>query len=132
MVADPRDAVLATDTTAEIDDDAMKVQTSDDTVSGRVTGLDKKFSNLDTGKKCVGEYIGVTKLSASAGGAVFRELRKFPGENLTHEYYDHSYHRLSRRDEVPFGVVTIDDCRVLEIDDLADLKRVEAMLAQSA
>jgi hypothetical protein len=132
MVADPRDAVLATDTTAEIDDDAMKVQTVDNSVTGRVTGLDKKFANLDADKKCVGEYIGVTKLSAIAGAAVFKELAKFPGENLTHEYYDHSYHRLSRRDEVPFGVVTIDDCQVLEIDDLADLRRVEAMLAKSA
>lgn len=130
MVADPRDAVLATDTTAEIDDDAMKVQTDDETIAGRVTGLDKKFDNLDAGKKCIGEYIGVTKLSAAAGAAVFKELGKFPGENLTHEYYDHSYHRLSRRGEMPFHVVTIDDCQVLEIDDLADLKRVEAMLAK--
>jgi hypothetical protein len=31
---------------------------------------------------------------------------------------------------MPFHVVTIDDCQVLEIDDLADLRRVEAMLAK--
>jgi choline kinase len=125
MVADPRDAVLATDTSAELDDDAMKVQLDD---AGRVIGLDKK--TLDPAK-CVGEYIGVTKLSASAGAAVFRELGKFPGEGLTHEYYDHSYHRLSARNEVPFGIVKVDDCRVLEIDDHTDLARAEVVLRTS-
>jgi len=123
MVADPGEAVLATDTTALLDDDAMKVEMRD----GRVWALDKKLDPTN----CVGEYIGVTKLSAAAGAAVFRELGKFPGEDLTHEYYDHSYHRLSQRNEIPFGIVNIDDCTVFEIDDHADLARVEAALAQS-
>lgn len=122
MIAAPGDALLATDTSAELDDDAMKVEMRD----GRVFALDKK---LDA-SKCIGEYIGVTKLSASAGAAVFRELATFPAEHLTHEYYDHSYHRLSQRGEVPFGIVKVDDCRVLEIDDHRDLERAESVLAQ--
>jgi choline kinase len=122
LLAAPGDALLATDTSAELDDDAMKVEMRD----GRVYALDKKLDPT----KCIGEYIGVTKLSASAGAAVFRELAKFPAEGLTHEYYDHSYHRLSQRGEVPFGIVKVDDCRVLEIDDHTDLKRAEAVLAQ--
>ena len=123
MVADPGEAMLATDTSAELDDDAMKVEMRE----GRVWALDKKLDPT----KCVGEYIGVTKLSAAAGAAVFRELGKFPAENLTHEYYDHAYHRLSQRNEVPFGIVNVDDCQVLEIDDHTDLARAEAVLAQS-
>ena len=122
LIAAPGDALLATDTSAELDDDAMKVEMRD----GRVWALDKKLD----GTKCVGEYIGVTKLSASAGAAVFRELAKFPAEQLTHEYYDHSYHRLSQRGEVPFGIVEVRDCRVMEIDDHRDLSRAEAALAQ--
>jgi choline kinase len=122
LIAADGDALLATDTSAELDDDAMKVEMR----GNHVHALDKK---LDA-KNCIGEYIGVTKLSATAGAAVFRELATFPAENLTHEYYDHSYHRLTQRGEVPFGIVRVDDCRVLEIDDHADLKRAEAVLAQ--
>jgi choline kinase len=124
MIAAPGNAVLATDTSAELDDDAMKVEMH----GNHVYALDKK---LDAAK-CIGEYIGVTKLSAAAGAAVFRELAKFPTENLTHEYYDHSYHRLTQRGELPFDIVRVDDCRVLEIDDHADLKRAEAVLAQGS
>ncbi|MDQ3334626.1 MAG: phosphocholine cytidylyltransferase family protein [Myxococcota bacterium] len=126
LIAAPGEALLATDPTAELDDDAMKVQLED----GRVVGLDKK---LDP-KKCMGEYIGVTKLSAAAGAAVFKELAQFPARGLTHEYYDHAYHLLSqRRTEeggVPFGIVDIADCTVLEIDDRADLERVENKLRE--
>jgi len=68
--------------------------------------------------------------SAAAGAAVFRELAKFPDLGLTHEYYDHSYHLLSERDEVPFGIVDIRDCTVLEIDDRVDLERVERKLRE--
>lgn len=122
MIAAAGEALLATDPTAELDDDAMKVQMD----HGRVIGLDKK---LDP-SKCIGEYIGVTKLSANAGAAVFRELAKFPSMGLTHEYYDHSYHLLSERDEVPFDIVDIRDCTVLEIDDRTDLERVERKLRE--
>lgn len=122
LIAAPGDALLATDTSAELDDDAMKVEMR----GNQVYALDKKLDAT----KCIGEYIGVTKLSAAAGATVMRELATFPAENLTHEYYDHAYHRLTRRGEVPFGIVRVDDCRVLEIDDHADLQRAEVVLAQ--
>lgn len=125
MIAAPGEALLATDPEAELDDDAMKVELDP---AGRVIGLDKK---LDA-KKCMGEYIGITKLSARAGAAVFRELAKFPGEGITHEYYDHAYHRLSSRNEIPFGIVDVHDCKVLEVDDLTDLARAEEILRRRA
>lgn len=124
LIAAPGEALLATDTGAELDGDAMKVEMS----GNHVHALDKKLEP----SRCIGEYIGVTKLSAAAGAAVFRELATFPAANLTHEYYDHAYHRLTQRGEVPFDIVRVDDCRVLEIDDQADLARAEAVLAQSA
>lgn len=121
MIAAAGEALIATDRSAVLDDDAMKVQLD---AAGRMIGLDKKLDPA----KCVGEYIGVTKLSAAAGAALFRDLARFPELGIPHEYYDHSYHRLSARGEVPFGIVDVDDCTVLEIDDLADLRRVEDKL----
>ncbi len=129
MIAALGEALLATDLAANLDGDAMKVSTD---ARGRVTGVDKTKLDRST---VVGEYIGITKLSAAAGAAVFRELAKFPAENLTHEYYDHAYHRLTIRDAkdggVPFGIVDVTDCKVTEIDDLVDLERAEKMLQRS-
>src|SRR5690348_7448339 len=82
LIAAPGDALLATDTGADLDGDAMKVEMS----GNHVHALDKKLDPT----RCIGEYIGVTKLSATAGAAVFRELATFPAANLTHEYYDHA------------------------------------------
>src|SRR5262245_22795269 len=124
MIDAPGEALLATDPSAELDDDAMKVQMRGE----RVLALSKQ---LDP-SACIGEYIGVTKLSAAAGRAVFAELAKFPVEGLTHEYYDHAYHRLTARDEVRFGIVDVRDCTVLEIDDHSDLRRAEAALRQAS
>ena len=124
LIAARGEALLATDTGADLDGDAMKVE-----MAGKaVHALDKKLDPA----RCIGEYIGVTRLSAAAGAAVFRELAGFPAANLTHEYYDHAYHRLTQRGEVPFSIVRVDDCRVLEIDDHADLARAEAVLTASA
>jgi choline kinase len=122
MIAAAGEALLATDRTAVLDDDAMKVELRAGT--GDVAALSKL---LDPGR-CAGEYIGITKLSAQAGRAVFAELAKFPAEDLTHEYYDHAYHRLSERREIPFGIVDVSDCTVVEIDDARDLARAEDLL----
>jgi choline kinase len=124
MIGASGEALLATDRKALLDDDAMKVQMRGD----QVIALNKKLDPA----LCVGEYIGVTKLSAAAGAAVFRELTKVPGLGLTHEYYDDSYHRLTARDEIPFGIVDVDDCVVLEIDDHADLARAEDSIRRTA
>ena len=118
MIDAAGDGMIAVDPGAELDDDAMKVSLDDD---GRVTGLDKKLDPA----VCMGEYIGITKLSARGGTHVFRELAKFEAESLTHEYYDTAYGRLSLRHELPFKIVDVHDCEVLEVDDLSDLKRAE-------
>jgi choline kinase len=123
VIAAPGDAVLAVDCRDDLDDETMKVQLDE----GRVVAISKL---LDP-SSCAGEYIGVTKLSAAAAGAVFDELAKFPDEDLTHEYYEHAYHRLTRSGRVPFDIVDVHDCAVLEIDNAEDLRRAEALLAQA-
>jgi len=79
--------------------------------------------------RSIGEYIGITRLDAATGELVFADLARFAAEGITHEYYDHSYHRLAETRAARFGIVDVADCEALEIDDLADLRRAEAKLA---
>ncbi len=127
MIEANGDALLAVDCREELDDETMKVQLKDDSV--QVAAVSKKLVAED----CVGEYIGVTKLTAAAAHQVFRELEVLRDLGLTHEYYEHAYHRLTGRDQLRFGIVDVHDCTVTEIDNVADLERAEAMLrAQQA
>ncbi len=121
VLAAPGEALLATDCRPELDDETMKVQLDASQVVAAVS------KQLDP-RACVGEYIGVTKLSAAAAATVFAELAKFPGENLTHEYYEHAYHRLTESGRLPFGIVDVHDCTVLEIDTAADLAQAETLM----
>jgi len=123
VIAAPGDAVLAVDQRPELDDETMKVQLGDD---GRIVAISKQLDPA----ACAGEYIGVTKLSATAAARVFAELATFPDENLTHEYYEGAFDRLSRRGELAFRIVDVHDCAVLEIDTVEDLRRADALLAE--
>ena len=123
MVAAAGDALFAVDTSVVLDDEAMKVELRD----GRVFAVDKKLDPA----RCAGEYIGVTKVAASGSARYFRELAQLAEFGLTNEYYEHAFHRLCQRGELAMGIVDVADCRVLEIDDLADLERAEAVLRES-
>lgn len=124
MISAPGSGLLAVDTRASLDTEAMKVQLQD----GRIFAVDKRLPASD----CVGEYIGVIKITAEAAPAYFAELAQLPREGLTNEYYEHAIHRLSQRRAARFDIVDVGDCRVLEIDDHDDLARAEAVLAQHA
>ncbi|HEY4182046.1 MAG TPA: phosphocholine cytidylyltransferase family protein [Kofleriaceae bacterium] len=116
LIAAPGDALLATDRDAELDGDAMKVELD---ARGVLRALDKIKVDL---AHVVGEFIGVTKLSATAGAAVMRELGTFLSEGLTDQYYERAYERLSVRGEVAFGAHFIrKDAVWREIDDSIDL-----------
>lgn len=120
ILAAPGDAVLAVDCRDELDAETMKVEVAD----GRVVAISKQLDPA----RCAGEYIGVTKLAATAAARVFDELARFPAEHLTHEYYEHAFHRLTRDGRLPFGIVDVHHCKVLEIDTVEDLERAEALL----
>jgi choline kinase len=123
MLAATGDALLAVDCRDELDDETMKVELEGD----RIAAISKRLDPA----RCAGEYIGVTRLSAAVAAQVFAELAKFPAEGLTHEYYEHAFHRLSSTGQVPFGIVDVHDCTVLEIDNVEDLRRAEALLARA-
>ncbi|MBP6627993.1 MAG: phosphocholine cytidylyltransferase family protein [Kofleriaceae bacterium] len=122
LMAAPGQAALAVDCRDELDDETMKVQVRPGTRSA--LAISKKLPAA----ACVGEYIGLTKITAAAAPVVFRELLALRDEGLTHEYYEHAYHRLTGREEVVFGVVDVHDCTVTEIDNVEDLARADAML----
>ena len=122
MIAAPGDALLAVDCRAELDDETMKAQVAAD---GTVVGLSKQLPPA----QCAGEYIGISRLSAGAARLVFDELVRLRDAGMTNEYYERAYFQLLSRGEVTFGIVDVHDCTVVEIDNLADLARAEAMVA---
>ncbi len=120
VLAAKGDALVAVDCRDDLDDETMKVKLAGD----HVRAISKKLDPAT----CAGEYIGVTRLAAAAADKIFADLARFPAENLTHEYYEHAYHRLTGNGAVPFGIVDVHDCTVLEIDTVEDLRRAEALL----
>jgi choline kinase len=122
MLAAPGEALLAVDVRDDVDEEMMKVQLAP--TSGRVIGLSKKLPPAE----CAGEYIGISRLSAAVAGQVFEELVKMRDAGITHEYYEYGYLQLIQRQAATFGIVDVHDCTVIEIDNLADLQRAEAMV----
>lgn len=125
LIAAARPAALAIEFKPEPDDEAMKAIVDAEL---RVTALSK---TLDA-KASVGEYVGVAMLSAEVGRLVFDDYDRFVAEGITHEYYDHSYHRLASTGAAEFYAVDVADCGSIEIDDPSDLRRAEALLAARA
>jgi choline kinase len=122
MLAAPGPGCMSIDVRDDLDAETMKVEADGD---GRIRRVSK---TLDP-KTAAGEYIGLSRLDAPLARLVFDEIGRFPELSLTHEYYEHAYHRLAGRGEGTFRVVDVHDCVTTEIDDLADLRRAEGLLA---
>ena len=119
LLAAPGVAQLAVELRERCDAEAMKVQVDD---AGKVRALAKE---LDP-ETSIGEFIGIARFDREAGQQVFADLARFVDEGITHQYYDHSYHRLAERGELALEVVDISDRVSMEIDDLTDLAAAEA------
>ncbi|MBK9757262.1 MAG: phosphocholine cytidylyltransferase family protein [Nannocystis sp.] len=115
-------AALAVDVRRDLDAEPMKAVVGPD-------GYLRELSKAVDPARALGEYIGVTRLDAASAACIFDDLARFEAEGLTHEYYDHAYHRVAAAGQVRIGIVDISDCEALEVDDLADLARAEARLA---
>lgn len=119
---DARDgAALAVDVRSGLDAEPMKVVVDGD-------GYLRELSKQCDPARAIGEYIGITKLDAATADLVFDDLERFEAEGITHEYYDHAYHRLGASGRARIGIVDITDCEAMEVDDVADLRRAEARL----
>ncbi len=117
----PGPAVLAVDVRPDLDEEPMKVAAGPD---GVITAVSK----LLPPEESLGEYVGMARLDAPLAAEVFDELAGFEREGLTHEYYDHAYHRLAARGRGPFRVADVHGLMCIEIDDAADLERAESQL----
>jgi choline kinase len=117
LLAAPGPAALAVDRVVDHHADTMKAELAED---GRVLALSRQAS----GKK----YVGIARLDEGIGRRVLDDLERFETEDLTHEHYDHAFHRLAVRGDGPFWGVEVD--RVLEINDPSDLARAEASLVR--
>lgn len=122
LLAHAGPAALAVEVRPDVDDEAMKVIATGP--ERRIRAMSKELPAA----QAIGEYIGIARLDASVAAQVFDDLGKFEAEGITHQYYDHSYHRLAERGLGPFFGVDVGDCLAVEIDDVADLKRAEALL----
>lgn len=120
-------AVLAVEVKPMPDAEAMKA---------RVIGDDRKLialSKEEDPARSIGEYVGIARISADVAKLVFDDLDRFVDEGITHQYYDHSYHRLAAAGTAAFHAVDVADCQAIEIDDPTDLARAEVLLrAQGA
>lgn len=123
MLAGPGTS-LAVEMQSNMGPEPMKVVVGPD---GALAELSKTLDPT----RAIGEYVGITRIDAAVGELLFADLERFEAEGLTHEYYDHSYHRLARSGRARFGIVDVSDCQALEVDDLADLERAEAQLQAS-
>lgn len=120
VLAAPGEAVLAVDCRDELDDETMKVELA---AAGTVAAVSKRLAPA----RCAGEYIGITKLSAEAARQVFTDLATFEARGVTHEYYEHAFDRLTKG-ALPFSIVDVHHCKVIEIDTVEDLARAEVLL----
>jgi choline kinase len=125
MLAAPGPAVMSVDVRDELDEETMKVVAAPGPEPRRIRAVSKKLPARDA----IGEYIGVTRIDAEVTAKVFDDLARFESEGLTHEYYEHCFHRLASRGEVPFFACDVADCTTIEIDDVRDLARAEQLLA---
>ena len=125
LVAGVGDIVLAVDCRDTIGDEEMKAQVQPGTT--RVIALSKK---LDP-KQCVGESLGLSKVSARVAPMLFEDLAKLPGENLTNEYYEYSYNRLSQQERLRLEMVDVHGCKTIEIDTVEDLRAAEEMMRRA-
>jgi choline kinase len=117
-------AALAVDVRPELDAETMKVEAAGP--QRRIRAISKKLDPAAS----IGEYIGVTRIDAQVAERVMDELATFEKLGLVGEYYEHAYHRLAGRGEVPFFAIDVGDCTTIEIDDVNDLARAEALVKE--
>ena len=125
VLAAPGGAALTVEVAPMPNEEAMKAVVDAD-------GVLLELSKTLDPRRAIGEYVGITRLDVATGEQVFDDLARFEAEGITHEYYDHAYHRLAVARAARFGIVDIADCEALEVDALADLQRAEARLRSRA
>jgi choline kinase len=108
------DLVIALDDQKVLGEEEMKVQLSGEGLLARITKL------MDP-RTAVGEYIGLTRIEAAAGGALADALQA-TFERDPQLYYEDGFQELADRGG-RVGTVPIGSVEWVEVDDHADLAR---------
>ncbi len=125
VLASPYGSAAAIDTTARLDDEAMKACI--DHEAGRITALGKWLA----AEQSSGESIGVEKIAAGDSTQLFDAIdRLVVGEGRTDAYYEDVYHSLLAESGWILGAVDVGDQPWAEIDDAADLAAAERLIRQ--
>lgn len=120
ILAAEGDLCIATDKGVALGAEEMKVQLDD---GGRVTGVSKLLDPAT----CVGESIGMERISGRLFTTLFDELRAMDAEGFTDGYYEDAYHRLAGRGQTDIRPVDVTGLPWSEIDDAKDLAQAEAL-----
>jgi choline kinase len=121
LIAAPGPAALAVDRRDNMGEEEMKVRVDGD---GRVVELNKRMDP----SVALGEFIGVDRVDSELAPTVFAKLRELIDLGETDEYYERAYERLIHSG-TQWQIADITGCQWTEIDDAADLRHAEAMLA---
>lgn len=112
-------ARVAVDTTARLNEEAMKVLVD----RGRITAFGKGLSC----KRASGESIGVEAFSGEASDLVADAIARAVESGRTGLYYEDVYNDVLAR--VAFEALAVDSSSWIEVDDLEDLSRASALVA---
>lgn len=120
ILAATGDLCIATDKGVQLGAEEMKIQLDD---AGRVAGVSKLLEPAT----CVGESIGMERISGALFATLFDELRAMDAEGFTDGYYEDAYHRLAGRGQTDIRPVDVTGLPWSEIDDAKDLAQAEAL-----
>lgn len=121
LLAAPGPGVLMVDPRDDLGAEEMKVRLNE---SDRIVELNKRMDPAGA----FGESIGVERIDAELGPAVFAQLRDMIKREETDEYYERAYELLMLAG-THFAYADIGGCTWTEIDDAADLEHAETLVA---
>lgn len=116
------EVVLVVDRGVALGHEEMKVRVDE---TGRVIRLNKRMEPAHA----IGESIGLERISASIGPAIFDELESMLESGEGHEYYERAYERLMAKG-AHFGFIEVGSGGWCEIDTAADLDHAHQVVAR--
>lgn len=114
------EARVAVDTTARVDEEAMKVLVD----RGRITAFGKGLSV----RRCAGESIGIEAFSGQGAEIVASTITRAVNKGRTDAYYEDVYNDALAT--VNFEALSVESRSWIEIDNHEDLQRAERLMVQ--
>lgn len=124
LEAAPAPLAVAVDGRRQLDEEAMKVLVAGD----RIQAFGKALPVASS----AGESIGIERLSAAAGAALFERLEEALAQGRTDAYYEEYYGQLVAEGRIVAQAVEVGDLAWTEVDDLNDLAVARSLVLREA